>query len=333
MPDATISLFAPPPAARNSTTVLSELAEVALTYADAMGGFLPYDGMDHAFVLEERLVRAGQAIIERTNELRGYPRNWPLSVQRHVDAILNLVRLQFDRWDWTRYAEPNRSTFVDIRLFNFAHQREKPFLRAVLTWRQFVGIPHHTAADNYADHALSLGLQPLEGLTCEEARELTFRLQREWHNGPALADSLPTPTDEEHIEASRAATAIKRFAESITPLPEPEPEPTQRAQSDGQSETRTDSPNPTNQRRKLSPCHIIAHSQYMAAIERCPALSTATDEEVYEWVKEHLDREETIRASKVWISYVRRARPVYQTSKHQSRRGRTGRSIVSPGEI
>jgi hypothetical protein len=85
---------------------------------------------------------------------------------------------------------------------------------------------------------------------------------------------------------------------------------------------------------KLSPSRMKAYQQFLWAVNTNAELDGATDRDVYDWLKEHLDENESLPEFSAWSRYVRQAREAYGTSKHNRRAGRqTGRSIARPDEI
>jgi hypothetical protein len=84
----------------------------------------------------------------------------------------------------------------------------------------------------------------------------------------------------------------------------------------------------------LPPSRQKAYSQYLWAVKENAELDGATDQQVYDWLSEHLEDGEQLPPFNTWSRYVREARSHHNTSKHSSRVDReTGRSIVRPDQI
>jgi hypothetical protein len=88
-----------------------------------------------------------------------------------------------------------------------------------------------------------------------------------------------------------------------------------------------------SERSKLPPAREKAYQQFQWAVQQDAALEGATDRDVYEWLKEKLDEDDKLPSFASWSKYVRDARKIQGVSKHTSRAGRTGRSIVTPDQI
>jgi hypothetical protein len=86
---------------------------------------------------------------------------------------------------------------------------------------------------------------------------------------------------------------------------------------------------------QLPPSRQVAYAQYLEALCRNPEFGeAATDEQVYGWYEEHgEDRQDGLPSCETWSRYVREARRVLGTSKHTSRSGREGGSVVRPNEV
>jgi hypothetical protein len=85
---------------------------------------------------------------------------------------------------------------------------------------------------------------------------------------------------------------------------------------------------------KLSPSRLKAFQQYQWAVSSSAELQGATDRQVYEWLREHLDQGESLPAFATWTRYLSEARAAHDSRKYSPRAGReTGRSIVRPDEI
>jgi hypothetical protein len=84
---------------------------------------------------------------------------------------------------------------------------------------------------------------------------------------------------------------------------------------------------------KLAPSRSKAYGQWQDAIRRNAALHDATDREVYDWLNENLDDGEQLPTFPTWRRYVSEGRKAYSTSKHTSRAGRTGRSVVNRNKV
>jgi hypothetical protein len=84
----------------------------------------------------------------------------------------------------------------------------------------------------------------------------------------------------------------------------------------------------------LAPSRRKAYQQYLWALRTNTELQGARDQEVYDWLKEHLDEDEELPRFDTWKRYLGEARAAYDTRKHNSRAGReSGRSIIRPDEI
>src|SRR5205085_5530606 len=84
-------------------------------------------------------------------------------------------------------------------------------------------------------------------------------------------------------------------------------------------------------KRKLPPSRLRAYGQFLHAVKQNAALDS--DREVYDWLKENLDDDETLPIFSTWRRYVTEARKANETNKHTSRAGRPGRSILTPDKI
>ena len=124
----------------------------------------------------------------------------------------------------------------------------------------------------------------------------------------------PAPVDQDRCR--RYAEACRRLAESV-PIAETPPAETPPA---------GDSPEPDN---PLSPSRRKAYDAYTTAISQNPALAEATDDDVYAWIREHMDRDEypSPPTCGSFKAYLRGARQHYKTQKNTPTGGRTGRSV------
>jgi hypothetical protein len=85
---------------------------------------------------------------------------------------------------------------------------------------------------------------------------------------------------------------------------------------------------------KLAPSRLKAYQQFQWAVTMNPELEGASDQQVYDWLTEHLDEGDPLPLFGTWRRYVSEARAAYDTRKHNLRAGReTGRSAVRPDEI
>jgi hypothetical protein len=88
------------------------------------------------------------------------------------------------------------------------------------------------------------------------------------------------------------------------------------------------------ERAALSPSRQKAYSQYLWALKQNAELDGGTDQQVYDWLGEHLEEGDKLPPCGSWSRYVREARSHHNTSKHTSRDDRDpGRSIVRPDQI
>jgi hypothetical protein len=86
---------------------------------------------------------------------------------------------------------------------------------------------------------------------------------------------------------------------------------------------------------KLAPSRMKAYGQYLDAMVKNPTeLNGATDRVVYDWLKRHLEEDETLPTFATWSRYVRDAREFYETQKNLPRAGRLpGKSVVREDQI
>jgi hypothetical protein len=84
---------------------------------------------------------------------------------------------------------------------------------------------------------------------------------------------------------------------------------------------------------RLAPSRRKAYQQYQWAVSCNAALDGAPDRDVYDWLKEKLETDAELPSLANWTRYLRTARKADGTSKHNSRAGRTGRSVVNQNEI
>jgi hypothetical protein len=86
---------------------------------------------------------------------------------------------------------------------------------------------------------------------------------------------------------------------------------------------------------KLPRCQRVAIEQYQEALRRNPAFGAKpTDREVYDWYRERgEDGTHDLPDFETWSRYLRAVRRALGLSKHTSRAGRAGRSIVRAGQV
>lgn len=76
-----------------------------------------------------------------------------------------------------------------------------------------------------------------------------------------------------------------------------------------------------------------AYQSYRLAESQGPFNSPPTDQQAYEWLKEHGPEDYALPAFPTWQRYLRNARSHYGTQKHSPRAGRTGRSVGRPDDL
>ena len=82
----------------------------------------------------------------------------------------------------------------------------------------------------------------------------------------------------------------------------------------------------------LAPSRRKAMSQYLDALNQCPALQGGPDRAVYEWITEHAEGD-PLPSFDTWAKYLREARKATGTNKNTSRLGRAARSVAKPDEL
>jgi hypothetical protein len=91
----------------------------------------------------------------------------------------------------------------------------------------------------------------------------------------------------------------------------------------------------TDNKPSLARAERLAYDSYDYAISQNSTLSEATDDEVYNWLKDHGTPEgyELPTNCDTWKRQVRAGRKYHSTQKKTPRAGRTGRSIIHKGEV
>src|SRR5262249_23061222 len=160
---------------------------------------------------------------------------------------------------------------------------------------------------------------------------------------PALAEAIPSVSNDEHAELERAVDELGKLFRRLVP-PEQPRKPAESTQREGGEKPEGDAQRgvptqPADQGaaasgasvkgKTLPPAREKAYSQWKWAIEQNAEFSDeTTDHEVYKWLEEHWDGDK-LPSFASWSRYLRNARRTHGESKYSPRRGRTGRSIVS----
>lgn len=80
----------------------------------------------------------------------------------------------------------------------------------------------------------------------------------------------------------------------------------------------------------LTPAQERAYQSYVITESQ---LTKCTDHEAYDWLVENGIQDYDLPSFETWQRYVRKGRKYYGTQKNESRKGRTGRSIVNSSQI
>jgi hypothetical protein len=97
-----------------------------------------------------------------------------------------------------------------------------------------------------------------------------------------------------------------------------------------------DGPDPGSAKNGLAPAHETAYRLYLWATQQAHGLAKQTDNEFFNWLKQHgTDKDEVpapegyeLPERETFKAYLRKARAFYDTSKYRRRHGRSGRSVV-----
>ncbi len=98
----------------------------------------------------------------------------------------------------------------------------------------------------------------------------------------------------------------------------------------------SESPDPEAVLPHLSSCYVRAYRSYTSAIRQNPDLAGAKDKQIHDWLslngsEEYEDR--PIPNAETWARYLRAVRIACGTQRNTSRKGRTGRSIISSNQV
>lgn len=84
----------------------------------------------------------------------------------------------------------------------------------------------------------------------------------------------------------------------------------------------------------LPPSKEKAYWSYGSACSECPDLEDKSDDDVYDWLREHGPPEYELPSRESWKRYLRAGRALLGTQKHQRRSGRhLGRSVVRQHDL
>ncbi len=142
---------------------------------------------------------------------------FPLRIRREIDEVIAYVEERIRRWRWDYVLSPEGIDRVVERLEAHKNARYLHFLEAALSWRSGKNLAPHRAADDFADEAEKLHLKPT--MSPDEGERVVWDRHREWSMNPALAETLPEVSKEEHVRLARAVDEIVGYFFQL-PLPE-----------------------------------------------------------------------------------------------------------------
>jgi hypothetical protein len=148
------------------------------------------------------------------------------AVDAEIARTVHQVRRKFDeligRWGWRSVIGPDWKTDHRERRHRFYRDVERPFLEAVVSWRDDLDLPRNAFAAAWAQKAARRGIQPTR--CSEEAAGIAGPLWELLQIESRWGDSLPLCDSEDLAVFEDSA----RFIEGVLPVPAPSgeaPEP------------------------------------------------------------------------------------------------------------
>lgn len=193
------------------------LDRLAQAYYDNVDGL--YDIFGPAFQTEERVARYARATLDAVRLVRH------LDVEaggkligrhlgRQIGTFESIIDEQLKRWEWTFLLDDEWEARLKERLGEHDEKYRIPFLRCNLAWRSMPDLTNHKYADELADEAADMGLEPMEfteGTTAEAVATETNELHKAWMLSPALGPALPTLADGERDRLADASDRTRGF--------------------------------------------------------------------------------------------------------------------------
>jgi hypothetical protein len=157
---------------------------------------------------------------------------------RLIDEIAETIRDRVVSWGWRYLLFRSGMDEVDLRLKAHHENKTLPLLDAALSWRSARKVTRHLGADALADQAMRLRVKST--MTPEEGERVIWDLHRAWFMCPALGESVPTVSSEDHENLERAIGEVWTYHRNLIPPESPVDESTDAAQ-ERQDSSRADS--------------------------------------------------------------------------------------------
>jgi TIR domain len=142
---------------------------------------------------------------------------FPLRIRREIDEIREIIEERIRRWGWEYVLPQEGIDRIAERLKAHTIARYVPFLDAALSWRSGKNLASHRGADDFADEAERLHVEPT--MTPEEGERVIWDRHREWYMSPALADAWPVISIQEHQRLAKSVDGIGAYLAQV-PFPE-----------------------------------------------------------------------------------------------------------------
>ena len=153
--------------------------------------------------LEESLAKSGGWCLhfwgeygDRTSGMK--PPADPLEVRRDINALGEMIKHRICRWGWRFLLMEEGISEVDRRLKIHRETKYHPLLDAALSWRLGARVKQHGTADALANEAESRDITPTR--TPQEGERVIWDRHRQWYMSPALAETGPSISSEDHGE-------------------------------------------------------------------------------------------------------------------------------------
>jgi hypothetical protein len=177
---------------------------------DLLPGHGPYIIALHR--IEGALARSARAFKQFHEEYKRdvaklKPRPFTLSLRDAIDELPDMIEMRLRRWGWEYVLAADGMKQVSERLK--AHNETKLYavLDAAISRAQArKKFERHQGANDLANEADRLDIKPT--LTPEEGDRLLWPRYNEWYASPALAETLPSVSIEEHSELIKAVNEL-----------------------------------------------------------------------------------------------------------------------------
>ena len=132
-----------------------------------------------------------------------------IQIRRDINKIGEKIRGRFRHWGWSYLLSAQGMHEVDRRMVAHRKTEYLPLLEAALSWRSGTDVEEHSYADSLANEAEGLGIVPT--MTPEEGKRVFWDRHRAWYMTPALGESIPSVSNEDHDELLRTVERLGAY--------------------------------------------------------------------------------------------------------------------------